>query len=433
MTEDDTGALPSEISVTRDRRSPRRLSSAFFSIVVVGLGIQVLNVASGPLVAHMLGPTGRGELATVMVVAILCSQVAFGGFPAAVSHAVAVAKAPALDVLRGLRTLWNLLALIGSAVACGLTIVLLPDGPHVRLLVVAVAVATFVTTWQFVMIAMLLGEGHVRHVNLFRLTTTLLYVGSIVAIFVIRRTDHPAVVLLINSGAMMVGLVVVRAKLDRPTGDLSVRVARSEISTFARRSFVSGIGALDSLGIDQLLVGIILGQASLGLYAVAFSITSLPLLVLHGVGAALLPRMAVRSNVESVRMLRRWVAASIGIDAAIVVALQLVLGPAIRLAFGSAFVPAIATARILVLAWAFLAFRRVLTAAAQAQGRAKAASIAELSCGAILIVAVAIGSHLRDIEGAALGLGFAAVISCVWLGLLVSWTESSLRAARPVG
>lgn len=417
---EDAEAVPAGARAKTHTKRSRGLT-AFASIAAGGLVIQLLTAASGPLVARMLGPAGRGQMVTITVVAILASQLGMGGLPAAIAHAVARAGAPARDVVRGHLRLWLALMLLPAAASVGLTAALLAGDPLMPVLATAGFVVTLFAAWQLLLAGMLQGEGNVRHVNALRLSGLIAYVASIVAIFVTRQIHESAVLLFVFAAAQVVGLVVGWTRLQDATGDPDARVPRSDIHLFARRSWISGVGALDGLGVDHLLVGALLGQASLGLYAVAVSVTNVPTIVLGGVAAILLPRMAAGSASEGITVLRRWLLAAVALDLMMVVCLQALIAPAIRILFGDEFVPATTSARILIVAWAFLALRRVLTAAAQAQGRAKQASTVEALCAGILIVGVAVGGKLNGIEGAALAMATVGVLSCIWLAFLVSW------------
>ena len=397
--------------------------NAFASIAAAGVGIQLLTVASGPLVARMLGPDGRGQMVTVSVVSALCSLLGMGGLPAAISHTVAKAGAPARDVLRGILPFWLMVSLIPSVAAAGLAVAFLAGSPGWPGLAAAAFVITLLSIWFQLLAGMLRGEGNVRHVNALKLSGVISYVGLIVAIYMVHRTDAAVALLFVYAVAQVISLGVGWFRLRRPAGDKSVQVARSEVHRFAKHSWISGVSALDGLGIDHLLVGALLGQASLGLYAVAASVTNLPLIVLAGVASILLPRMAARNASDGIGMVRRWLLAAIALDLLILVCLQAVISPAIRILFGNEFVPATESARILILAWAFLALRRVLTAAAQAQGKAGRASTIEAVCMGILVIGVVAGVKLFGIEGAALAMAFVGAVSCLALGLLVTWRE----------
>lgn len=405
-------------------------NSAFLSIAAGGLGLQMLNLVSGPLVARMLGPDGRGEMAIVTVISLLCSQLGMGGLPAAIAHSVGAAKAPARDALRGHIRLWLVFSLVPSVVAAGFTVVFVGDSSWLVHLTFASFLITLFASWRFLLAGMLLGEGNARHVNATNLSGAVAYVSVVVAIFLVHRTEDAMVVLFIYAGAQAIGLAVGWHRLQRPTGDLAVQTPRSVIHGFARRTFFSGVSALDGLGLDVLVVALLLGQASLGLYAVAVSVTNLPVMVLGSIAFILLPRMAALSVADRIRMFRRWFLAAVVLDIAIVLCVQAVIAPVVRLAFGAEFVPMTTCARILSVAWGFLALRRVLAAAVQAQGRTSMTSMVEAVCAVILVVGVAVGGHFYGIEGAGLAMMLAGFVSCVWLAMLVSWRPVETADAK---
>lgn len=407
--------------------SPRSAGARVFLLAAGGgLLVQALTLASGPLLARMLGPEGRGEFALAMTLTVLCGLVGLLGLPVAIAHAVAgararTASASARDLLRPMLFRWFAWAVVPATVAAALTGWLVAPG----LLVVGAFLVTVLSVWRGLLLGMLQGEGEVRHVNALRLVGTAVYVGFVVALFVLAPTTNPAWVLLAFALALLIGVVDGWRRLE-PTGRMTPEpVDAAGVHGFARRSFVSSTSLLDSLGLDVLTVGLVAGPVALGYYAVALSFTNLPGIVLAGVAAMLLPRLAAQPAADAARTARRWVAGSALVAVVIVVGLQLVLGPVVRLAFGSEFVPATTTARILAVAWGFLALRRVLTAAVQAQGRSSAASAVESVCAVLLVAGVAVGARQDGTEGAALALVGVAALACVALGLLIRWTSDT--------
>ena len=405
-------------------QSPRRLGGGirtFLSIAITGFGVQLLTVVSGPLVARMLGPDGRGQMVLVTVVAMLCCLAAVGGLPSAIAHTVAVSGHAARDVVGGLLRFWLTAMLLPAAVAAGIMAVVLRDSSRQLELVAVSFGICYCLSVQFILGAMLQGEGNVRLVNLQRLIGMASYVAVVAILFIVDPTNQSVVLLLIYLASLLGGFAVAWRMLRRPVGDVSLRASRADVHGFARRGFVSGLNALDALGIDQLLVGLVLGQAALGLYAVAVSVTSVPTIVLGGVAAILLPRMAALPSNDALAVMRKWVVAAIALDLLLVGAIEIVVGPALRIFFGDEFVPAIEVARILAIAWAFLALRRVLTAAAQAQGKVTTASIAELGSTVLMIVSVTLGMHLWGIKGVGVGMLLSSLVCCTWLALALTW------------
>jgi O-antigen/teichoic acid export membrane protein len=394
---------------------------AFLSIAAAGFGVQLLTVASGPLVARMIGPDGRGQMVMVMLVAMLGSLAGVGGLTPAVAHAVGASGAPARDVVRGHLRVWILATLLPATLAAALVAVLVRDAPHQWILTIECLAVSFCLSVQFLLGAMLQGEGNVRRINLQRLIGMASYVAAVAALFIFDPVDEATVILLIYVLSLLGGFVVCWIMLRRPTGEPDARVDRRDVHAFARRGFISGLNALDSWGLDQLLVGFVLGSSALGLYAVAASATSFPSIVLAGVAAILLPRMAALPPAGANAVMRRWIAAAVALDLAMVGGMQLIIGPALRIFFGDDFVPATDVARILIFAWALLALRRVLVAAAQAQGRVAASSFAEAGSTVVLVAAAFTGMHVWGLEGAGVALLVAAAIACVWVASTLSW------------
>ena len=404
---------------------------AIVSIAMAGVGVQVLTFLSGPLVARMLGPDGRGLMVMVVVVASLFSALGVGGLPAAASHAVGSAGGSSRDVLRGLVPLWAG-AMVVPAVLAGVATAVMVRGEEQWLLLAALGMATcYLQCLNYLVWAMLQGEGAIQRVNAQRLIGIAAYVAVIVVLFVFAPTEHAPTIVATYAGSLVLGVSLGWFMLKRPIRDPALRAERRDVHLFARRGWTSGLKPLDSLGLDQLLVGIVLSQAALGIYAVAISVTSLPIVALTGIALALLPRLASAPSAVSVPMMRRWVLASVGIAAGMVLAIELVLDPAIRIFFGDEFVPAIGVGRLLAVAWGFLALRRVLTAAAQAQGKVAAASVAEAASTVLLVVTAYVGMELAGLDGVAWAMIGVSAFCCAWIALTITWRSGEAAEVHP--
>src|SRR5438105_759149 len=77
----DTPVVPTD-AVGRSRR----LGHHGVVSLIVSLAIQGLNVTSGVLLARSLGPTGRGELAAVILWPAVLATIFFAGFIEAVTY-----------------------------------------------------------------------------------------------------------------------------------------------------------------------------------------------------------------------------------------------------------------------------------------------------------------------------------------------------------
>ena len=398
---------------------------AIVSIALAGVGVQLLTFLSGPLVARMLGPEGRGLMVMVVVVASLFSSLGVGGLPAAASHAVGASGGAARDALRGLLPLWVAGMAVPAILAAGLTAVLVRHEEQWLLLTALGLVVCYLQTLNYIVLAMLQGEGAVQRVNAQRVIGIGSYVAVIVVLFLGAPTEHAPTIILTYAGSLAGGVVLGWFMLRRPTRDPDVAVSRQDVHLFARRGWTSGLKPLDSLGLDQLLVGFVLGQTALGIYAVSVSVTSLPIVALSGVALALLPRLSSLPPEASIGVMRRWVLAAGGLAVGMVLAIQLVLDPAIRIFFGDEFVPAIGVGRLLAVAWGFLALRRVLTAAAQAQGKVAAASLAEAASTVLLVVGAYAAMQAYGLDGVGWVMIGVSAFCCAWLAAVISWRSAA--------
>ena len=422
-------AAPTLTDSAPERRANRR-GSAFVSVAFTGLATQGITAVSGPLVARMLGPGGRGEMVLVSVLALMACQLGVGGLPMAIAHTVASAGRSARDVVRLKLRRWLALSLVpgvGVAVAAA---ILLRNSSQGSIAFAGVGfVLTTVLIWQLVLTGMIQGEADVRRINVYRLTGLSVYAGIVLVMFVFVRTDKPIVVLGAFIASIVVGLVV-GVLLLRPATHDGPDVDTTDLGKFARRSYVSGVGLLDGLGLDLLLVGVLLGNAQLGLYAVALSATNVSQIVLVGVAGVLLPRLAAApTGALAVATTRKWLLASVATSLVFVLALQAVVAPLVSFAFGAQFQPMIGCARILIVAWAFLGLRRVLTSVLQAQGRAGYASRIEVGCLALLLIGIAILAPAIGIDGAASSVLIGAVASCALLAAGIRWRADEPAAA----
>ena len=279
--------------VGRLRTLLARRGGTFLAVAATGFATQVVTALSGPLVTRMLGPHGRGQMVLVALVALVCSQLAVGGLPAAIAHTVASSQLPARDVVRSQARRWLAASLAPGLVAAVAIVVLIRGALRDRVVFGCAGFSlTIVYAWQFVLYAMVQGERNVRRINFFHLFGLTLYTVTVISLFVVHRIDQAIWLLVIFTLCVTAGLFVGWLMLRRPVGAPPDPETDAALNAFARRSYLSGVGLLDSLGADLFLVDIMLGESKLGLYQVAVSATNLPAIVLSAVGQVLLPRLA---------------------------------------------------------------------------------------------------------------------------------------------
>lgn len=174
--------------------------------------------------------------------------------------------------------------------------------------------------------------------------------------------------------------------------------------------------------LDQLVLSQVVSAADLGRYAIAVSITSLPLPVVSAIGFIAFPRLASRRELtgSGQRLLKMAVLVSLAVATAVLVPVCLVATWAVPVVFGASYRGAVGLVWILMPGGIFIACgqvtgdllrgRRHLSAVAWSQWIAAAATVALLV--ALLPLAGVAGAAIAS--SVAYGIALAAMIRALW-------------------
>jgi O-antigen/teichoic acid export membrane protein len=160
------------------------------------------------------------------------------------------------------------------------------------------------------------------------------------------------------------------ATTDEPSLSVLVR--------FGLKSLPSQLSPLETLRVDQFLVGIVAGAGGLGLYVAGQAFANLPRFIGQNIGFLAYPAVAARQD-DHVRTILTHGAYGLLCCGVTVLAIELATAPMIPLFFGSAFEPAIPLTRILVLASLFFALRKILVDCARGLERPELGLYSELT------------------------------------------------------
>lgn len=408
----------------------RLLRGAVGRIAAAAVVMQALALISGPLSARILGPDGRGTVALLMIVANLACMVLTSSLSMAISDSVARQTAAARDALRGRLPTFGLLAIAAAALGSGAVAIVLRGVDGLDVLVAEASAVIALACWLNVASGMLQGEGSVRMVNRARVLFAATYSAGIALTFATHVLWTPAGVLLSYIAAQLVSLATTWAGLRKPIGAPTKGAVR--LWPMTRDGWLTSVRPMDGMMIDQLLVGLLASTYDLGLYTVAFTISTIPMMIMNPASAALLPAMAGHDPVRAVATLREWLKTGTALLVALVIVLELALDPMVKILFGAAFTGAVLLARLLVLAIGLLAVRRLLVAALLAQGRARSASVFEVAGAATLCAAVSVGAIEGGVIGAASGVLLNAAVHCAVLALLIDWRPETRHDTEPM-
>lgn len=396
-------------------------------------GLQGLTLVTGILSARMLGVEGRGQVVLVFAIGLLASQLTLGGsLPNAIARQLAERQLAARDGLRVIakRRAWLLVVPCAGAVL----LMLLIQHKDLDGETTAIAVAAAVMTFQTVAFRLIVGslQGEIRHLTrmaVVGVVPQLLFTVALSLAFVAGWNWGAIHVLLAFFVASFLGLLFGWAALDKPGGRPEDELNERELWTETRKNYIGSVGPIDGLGLDRILVGAVLGTVQLGLYAAATAVSNLCRVVGSSVSVIVLPRVAQQySDLDAQRaVIRQWLVLSAGLIALVTMGLELIVGPAIRLAFGAEFAGAVESARWLVLADGLLGFRKVLVAVLQGQGRGGTASWVEMALTPVLLVGIGFAAAHDSLIGIGITMVVVGVLSCIFLGVAVS-----LRPGRHV-
>jgi len=295
-----------EAEIKRPTRVSSRLRSAVSSLLHTVLRGQVgftmgtnlllmgTSLLSGSLAAHLLGPTGRGQLAAIQLWPLAIMTIGSGGIVEAASYfsgrfreqsgvfgitAIVMLAVMAVPlVLIGVVAMPHLLAAEPSRIVAESQVYML-----------IVPILFFVNTFP----AVLRGRGDLRVWNVLRLTQPLGYVVILLAAAFVP-VDHVTFVAFAMFGwiaaHVLLSLALLRWYLPGPHRFEGEQVG--PMLRYGARSISATTPSWLNGRMDQLVMGAFLSPHLLGLYAVAVSWSLAVTPVSNAFGQVILPRLA---------------------------------------------------------------------------------------------------------------------------------------------
>lgn len=378
--------------------------------------IQVVSVFTGILLARDLGPAGRGELTAVLLWPTILATLGTLGVPDAATFYSA--RRAALGALVGSVLV---LAAAQSAAICLLGLLVIPRvledyGPaavhsgelfllYVPLWYIAIYLQTIYS-----------GLGRWRWFQGLRL----LPIGASglgLGILVIADglTTRNAVFVYLGSYTATATAAIGFLFAVRPLG---LRFHRGQIERLVRfgvKSYLSSASRLLNERLDQLIISIILPAVTLGLYAVAYTVTSLTGMIGQSVAFVALPAVAHAEGAYQRKVAQRYISMTV-VSTTILTIPLLVLAPqVIRSVFGVSFEAAAGPARILLVATVVYSVGRVVDSVLKGANRPLEAGIAEVVALAVMATGLAALVPTLELTGAAMASMLAYTVSTAWM------------------
>ncbi|MGE5282661.1 MAG: oligosaccharide flippase family protein [Chloroflexota bacterium] len=350
------------------------------SFVTTGV-IQAIQAVVGVLLARILGPSHRGELAAVILWPTLMATIGSLGLAQSATYHASRAK--------------QLGPVVGSALAFVAvdSVVLIAIGWAILPVVLSGHDASVVHDGQLFLTAFvplnLLAVSMMSILNgshrfaWFQSLRLIIIAGAGAGIIALAVGGKMTVASAAGAyiGGNAIGAFLALVVTLRSVGVSNVRFSRATsrgLLGFGLKSFLSQSMWTLNERVDQLVISVFFSATSLGLYVVAVTLTSLTTLIGFSAALVALPVVArIEAAGERARTARIIVSATLICATAASVPIFVAEPTLIRVLFGEGFVSAAGVGRVLLVAGVVFGLNRVLEALLQAVGRPLESSIGE--------------------------------------------------------
>jgi O-antigen/teichoic acid export membrane protein len=390
--------------------------------VATGLAIQAVLVVTGPLLARMLGPDGRGYLAALILWPLVITQLGNLGIPSALTYSIARDSSASRALARlGLSFALPQALLLVAFQALWLLLILHGDPHQVRVagwLTLALVPAMLAQQYG---LALLQGHLRLRLFNGLRLLPWSLYALGVALLFAVGEDSIVPIVAVLLTAFLISGSTCLISGLRFSRGEGTPTVGRRFLVSFGLRGLLSSLSAVDMLRPDQVVLALFLSPAALGLYVVGLAFTNLPYFVAKSVGLITFPWVASQPEKrEARRTMWSLLWLTTGIALVLVAGLCASAHWLVPFFFGREFSDAVTVTYIVLPGMVFLSARRVLAEGLKGRGYPLAGTLGELLSLAWVALALAVLVPLWGIDGAAVALSSSYVVSLLLLVALAA-------------
>jgi O-antigen/teichoic acid export membrane protein len=379
--------------------------------------IQLMNVATGTILARHLGPGSRGELAAVILWPTMLAALGSLGVAEALTYHLARASHPPGRLIRsGLG-----LCLIQSLVLVTIGFLVVPRvlagyGPRIISLTCLYLLFVPLNLTTMCLMAALNGlRRYARYqwLRLFNIGVTVLGIAYLALTGQLTVRSVTLVYLLAWSLSAASAVQLLRLRFNSVRAD---RVPYGQLLSFGLKSHSGSISFVLNESLDKLLMSIVLAPANLGLYVVAVTLTSVTSLVGSSAAGVTLPLIASMENDHGRgEKARHLVTVTLVVSIVVTIPFIVFLPVVVDIAFGPRFAGSVGPGRILLVATIFQSVNRVLTTVLRAIGRPLDAGIGESIALAVTVIGLVVLLGRLALAGAAVTSLAAYLVSMIWM------------------
>ena len=324
------------------------------STVAAGLG--------GVILARAVGPTIRGEYAAVTAWFGVALIVGGMGQPAALCFHVARDPRRARSYVATSRTMMLATGIVALAAGLALAPLLAHGAPGVRVSY-QIAFCTSIVAFVGASYTYALQATDLRSWNVVRVSQPVLSVLGIAMLWRLRLLTLPsAIVVLAVTMIIALAWAYLRCRRAELAPGRACRDLIRPLAGYGAAQIAAMTPATLNAQLDQLVLSQTVPPADLGRYAIAVSLTSLPIPLVSAIGNVAFPRLAsqrLQGN-SAARLQRLAVLSSAGLAAGILVPMALVAYWLVPLVFGKGYAGAVPLLWILTPGSIFLACSQVV-------------------------------------------------------------------------
>lgn len=390
-------------------------------------------MVSGVIVARALGVENRGHFALLTITPVVMVQVATVGLPLAITYFIAHERIEPTRLVRSLLVLIAGLTLLMLAIHWTVLVVAL-RGQSDDLVFAGLATAIVAPgiVAQLLGLAILQGQQRFREFHVLRTMHLLMHGLLLACLFIAGLAELPLAVLSWSLSVLVSGAVILRLALKgstavnkSPATDLP---SQGKTLRFGFKSLGGYVTPIETLRVDQLAAGLLLGPAALGLYVIGLSFTNLPRLIGQSIGMVAYPRIAHSGARHAKNTILRFVAAVTLSSGLLALVLAAAAGRLVPFLFGSEFADSVPVVRVLLLYSVLFSVRRVLTDSLRGLDFAGLGTIGEMASWPVL----AVGLVLLPSNLGAVGVAWALVAYAA-TSLLIAAALMLAKVCRPLG
>lgn len=394
--------------------------------VGTNFGLAAFALVTGSLVARLLGPEGRGELAAIQTWAAFLALLASLGLPDAVVYFTGRTPAKGATYLTS-AVVAMLLSVVPFALAGYLLMPVLLKAQSATVTAIArwyLVAFIFLMATAGMLLHPLRGRNDFAVWNLLRIIPAAAWMVVLIVVWLTGQVTPAAVAAGYLVSLVAVGLITFCVLRHRVPGPYALETDLwPPMLRYGLPSALSALPQMLNLRLDQMLMAAFLPASLLGYYAIAVAWSAVISPIMQGIGAVLFPRVTIEdSSAEQIEVLGRGTRLGVLVAIVLSVVLLPVTPLGVRLIFGRAYVPAVPAALILVIAGGISGVNLILEEGLRGLGHTKAVLWGE-STG-LVATALGLALLLRPllINGAAiaslLGYGVTLVALMVWLARL---------------